>query len=67
MAQALMVGFTVVGVFVLIVFGVAKLQGELKARNIIKIDEFDGTLIRLFLVIIAALLVGAWINSILIG
>jgi hypothetical protein len=67
MAQALMVCFTVVGVFVLIVFGVAKLQGELKARNIIKIDEFDGTLIRLFLVIIAALLVGAWINSILIG
>jgi hypothetical protein len=67
MTEALMVGFTAVGIFVLIVFGVAKLQGELKARNIIKIDEFDGTLIRLFLVIIAALLVGAWINSILIG
>ncbi|MGW8144513.1 MAG: hypothetical protein ACWGN2_08960 [Anaerolineales bacterium] len=67
MTEALMVGFTAVGVFVLIVFGLAKLQGELKARNIIKIDEFDGTLIRLLLVIIAALLVGAWINSILIG
>ncbi len=67
MTEALMVGLTAVGVFVLIVFGLAKLQGELKARNIIKIDEFDGTLIRLLLVIIAALLVGAWINSILIG
>lgn len=67
MTEALMVGFTAVGVFVLIVFGLAKLQVELKARNIIKIDEFDGTLIRLLLVIIAALLVGAWINSILIG
>lgn len=67
MTEALMVGFTAVCVFVLIVFGLAKLQGELKARNIIKIDEFDGTLIRLLLVIIAALLVGAWINSILIG
>lgn len=67
MTEALMVGLTAIGVFVLIVFGLAKLQGELKARNIIKIDEFDGTLIRLLLVIIAALLVGAWINSILIG
>ena len=67
MAEVLIVGFTTVGVFVLIVFGLAKLQGELRARNIIKIDEFDGTLIRLFLIIVAALLVGAWINSVLIG
>ena len=67
MTEALIVGFTAVGVFVLIVFGLAKLQGELRARNIIKIDEFDGTLIRLLLIIIAALLVGAWINTVLIG
>ena len=67
MTEALMVGFTAVGVFILIVFGLAKLQGELRARNIINIDEFDGTLIRLFLIIVAALLVGAWINSVLIG
>jgi hypothetical protein len=67
MTEALIVGFTTVGVFVLIVFGLAKLQGELRARNIIKIDEFDGTLIRLLLIIIAALLVGAWINTVLIG
>ena len=67
MTEVLIVGFTTVGVFVLIVFGLANLQGELRARNIINIDEFDGTLIRLFLIIVAALLVGAWINSVLIG
>ena len=67
MTDTVIVGFTAVGVFILIVFGLANLQGELRARNIIKIDEFDGTLIRLLLIIVAALIFGAWLNSALIS
>ena len=63
MTEAVMVGFTAVGVFVLIVFGFANLQAQLRDRSILKIDEFDGTLIRLLLIIVAALIFGAWLNS----